>query len=220
MLGEYLSMAGCHVYHSPGDADLDIVKQVIECGARSPTTLVGDDTDLLVLLCHHAPLGLHEIVFRPKPKQTTNNPRVWNIQNTIQTLGTSVCNDLLFLHAVLGCDTTSLPYGIGKSTALKKYHKIFQEQAAVFSRASATPADVIAARKKALVCQYNGSTDMSLDQLRYRQFCDNVVSKRSHVTPQSLPPTSTATKFHSLREYYQVQQWMGVGERMTPSSWG
>ncbi len=53
MLGRYLSMAGCQVYHSKGDADLDIVQKTIECASSSDTALVGDDTDLLVLLCHH-----------------------------------------------------------------------------------------------------------------------------------------------------------------------
>ncbi len=222
MLGEHLSMAGCKVCHSPGDADLNIVKQTIDCGSRSPTTLIGDDTDLLILLCHHTPPGLHKIVFRPEPKQNTKKTRVWCIQDTIHALGTSVCNDLLFLHAILGCDTTSFPYGIGKSTSLKKYkiHQIFREQAAVFARPSATPADVIAAGEKALVCLYNGRTDMSLDHLRYRKFCDKVVTKKSHVTAQNLPPTSAACKYHSLRVYYQVQQWQGVKDLQSPSGWG
>ncbi len=67
MLGRYLSMAGCQVYHSKGDADLDIVQKTIECSSSSDTALVGDDTDSLVLLCHHTTPGLHAIFFRPEP---------------------------------------------------------------------------------------------------------------------------------------------------------
>ncbi len=52
------------------------------------------------------------------------------------------------------------------------------------------------------------------------KFCDKVVTKKSHVTAQSLPPTSAACKYHSLRVYYQVQQWKGVQQLGSPSDWG
>ena len=32
-----------------------------------------------------------------------------------------MCKHMLFLHAVLGCDTTSGLYGIGKGSILKKF---------------------------------------------------------------------------------------------------
>ena len=32
-----------------------------------------------------------------------------------------VCHNMLFIHSVLGCDTTSLFYEIGKATASEKY---------------------------------------------------------------------------------------------------
>ena len=35
------------------------------------TVLVGDDTDLIVLLCYHASLGFHDLFFCPKPKKNT-----------------------------------------------------------------------------------------------------------------------------------------------------
>ena len=46
-----------------------------------------------------------------------------------------------FLHAILGCDTTSQLYGIGKATFLKKFKssKLFQEVANVFAVESASP---------------------------------------------------------------------------------
>ena len=36
-------------------------------------------------------------------------------------IGWAVCLNMLFLHAILGCDTASHPYGIGKAPSLKKY---------------------------------------------------------------------------------------------------
>lgn len=56
-LGEQLGLSGCTTIHAEGDAYLLIV-QTAKQSARSVTTvLVGDDTDLLVLLCHHAELN-------------------------------------------------------------------------------------------------------------------------------------------------------------------
>ena len=40
------------------------------------------------------------------------------------------------------------------------------------------------------------------------------------IQPQILPPTSAAAKFHSLRVYYQVQQWKGIGDGLLPENWG
>ena len=32
----------------------------------------------------------------------------------------AVCRNMFFLHAILGCDTTSRPYGTGKAASLKR----------------------------------------------------------------------------------------------------
>ena len=107
--------------------------------------LVGDDTDLPVLLCYNASLDSYNLFFRPEPKKTnTKTPRVWNMHQGCQgatiIIGPEVCTHILFLHAVLGCDTTSRLYGIGKEISLKKFKSSehFREQAKVFSAQSAS----------------------------------------------------------------------------------
>ena len=42
----------------------------------------------------------------------------------------------------------------------------------------------------------------------------------SAVQPQSLPPTSAVTKYHSLRTYQQVQAWIGESTHVPPDEWG
>lgn len=37
---------------------------------------------------------------------------------------------------------------------------------------------------------------------------------------QTLPPTSAAAKYHSLRVYYQVMEWKGAGDSIKPEEWG
>ena len=64
LLGEKLTNQGCKVFHDKGDADLLIVKKAIQSAASMDTVLVGDDTDLLVLLISHTSLDAsHDIFF-------------------------------------------------------------------------------------------------------------------------------------------------------------
>ena len=83
--------------------------------------LVMDDTDLLILLCFHTPVdSSHEIYFRPEAKAGTHRlPQCWNIKLTKKVLDACVCENILFGHALLGCDSTSRVHGIGKGIALR-----------------------------------------------------------------------------------------------------
>ena len=56
--------------------------------------------------------------------------------------------------------------------------------------------------------------------MRYNIFSKKVVSASSTVTPERLPPTESATKFHCRREYYQVMVWMGTEDGMDALNWG
>ncbi len=134
-------------------------------------------------------------------------------------LGQDICSNILFIHAFLGCDTTSRLYGIGKGTSLSKFKasSIFREQAKVFNSDSASTRDVVDAGEKALIVVYNGKLT---DTLRHKRFCEKVASKKSHVKPQSLPPTLAEAKYHSLRVYLQVQEWKGSPDGRHPSDWG
>ena len=109
MLGNQLEKNKCTVHHAPGDADLLIVQKAVESATMVDTVVVDDDTDLLILLCYHVSLDSHRMYFRQEPKKSTKNPRVWSIKAVKEQLSPEVCTNILFLHAVLRCDTTSLP---------------------------------------------------------------------------------------------------------------
>ena len=66
----------------------------------------------------------------------------------------------------------------------------------------------------------NGKHNDSLNSLRYKKFMEKISTNTVHVVPQSLPPTSAAAKFHSLRVFYQICQWKGSDADMTPKEWG
>lgn len=103
----------------------------------------------------------------------------------------------MFVQALLGCDTTSSIYGIGKGVALHKIKTdaLLREQADVFKRAVATKVEVVEAGEKALLCLYNNKpADESLNSLPYTRFC------------------------HIQRVYFQIQQWKGI--LLKPEDWG
>ena len=122
MLGQSLEHVGCEIRHAKGDADVLIVETTVtvQSAMSCETTLVGDDTDLLVLLCFHVVEDSCEVFFKPEIRSgTKKSPRCWNIKYLQRVLRRAVCNNLLFAHAIPGCDTTSRVFSTGKGHALK-----------------------------------------------------------------------------------------------------
>jgi len=84
----------------------------------------------------------HNLFFQSEPKKNTKTPRVWNIKATKGKLDSHcICTHVLFLPAVLGCDTTSYLHVSGKGSSLKKLKsdRHFREQVEVFNKKSASP---------------------------------------------------------------------------------
>ena len=98
LLGEKLQLSGCNVIHTP-DTDLMIVQMAVQSAKSTTTVLVGDDTDLLVLLCHHADISARDLFFIAQPKQTSTTRKIWDIKKTKAALGPETCaNILLFMQ--------------------------------------------------------------------------------------------------------------------------
>ena len=108
MLGQISEHVGCETRHVKVDADVLIVETIVQSAMSCETTLVGDDTDLLVFLCFHVKEDSYEVFFKPEIRSgTTKSPRCWNIKYVQRALVRAVFNNMLFAHAILGCDTTS-----------------------------------------------------------------------------------------------------------------
>ena len=78
--------------------------------------------------------------------------------------------------------------------------------------------DIISAGETALVCPYNGNPHHGINVLRYEKFCVKTATSTVPVQPGALPPTSGSVKYHSLRVYHQIQEWLGV--EMSSVDWG
>ena len=74
------------------------------------TCLVGNDTDLLVLLIYYANAETQNLYVKTES-------RVLDVNHTRQKLG-DISKHIIFLHAFFGCDTTSTVYGVGKQVTL------------------------------------------------------------------------------------------------------
>ena len=146
---------------------------------------------------------------------TTKKNRIWDIKVTQSELGANICNNI---HAILGCDTTSRLYGLGKGLLLKRFTSsaLFKDNAEQFCKKDATVDVGIDAAEAALVCGKEGD---NLDGLRYAKFCNKVATNKVHIRPQTLPRPSAAARYHNMRVYLQVQQWLVVCN-MKETDWG
>ena len=101
------------VFHFP-------FKATVERTRHCTTTLVGEDTDLLILLLHYSKADNEIIYFLSDANKQSKEHRVYNINLLKEALGDDVCNELLFVHAYSSCDSTSRICGIGKKSAFRK----------------------------------------------------------------------------------------------------
>ena len=209
LISQRMKDRGCHVIQSKGDADVEIVKAAVSISSNKSTSVIGEDTDLLVLLLHHAPTSNDNKVYFYSDK--VSPATVYDIKVMKKLLGYDVCSCLLFLHAFMGCDTTSAIFGIGKKLALHKVLKgnsVLKSCAKIFSTPKKSIAEIQDVGCKAMVALFGGKPGDNLSAMRYSSLCQKVGSAKSFVTPERLPPTSSATKYHALRSYLQVMFWM------------
>ncbi len=88
----------------------------------------------------------------------------------------------------------------------KKFHEI----AHIFCNDTNTPQeDTVKVGEEALLCVYNGSAKDDLDSLRYERYSEKVKKFSNAVEAYKLPPTSAATRYHSMRVYFQVNEEKG-----------
>ena len=151
-----------------GDLKLTISKDVF----------LADDTDLVILLCYYAYPDGFDLFMQCSTRGTTKKNRICDIKVTQCEMGADTCNNIMFIHAILGYDTTSRLYGLGKGLSLKRFTSsvLFRDKAEQFGKKDATVDDVIDAGEAALVCLYSGKEGDNLDGLRYAKCCDKVAT--------------------------------------------
>jgi len=81
-LSAFLRQKGDPIIHARDDADELMVQTASQSVSIVNTVVIGDDTDLLILLYHHMPIdSAHEGYIMPEAKSGTYKvPRCWNIK--------------------------------------------------------------------------------------------------------------------------------------------
>ena len=109
LLDGHLRRYGCRTEHASAYADLLIVwtaNSTTEIGNK-PTVLHGSRY-ILILRCYHWESAESRIFLKPETRYgTKKQPRYWDISVVKSTLVFGVCDNILLVHAFLGCDTTS-----------------------------------------------------------------------------------------------------------------
>ena len=200
--------AGIKVYQASDDADTMISLKALEHAMVSDTVVIGNDTDLIVLLWHFVnPTGKRVYV---QDKETS-----WRINDMIE--GEKMQEEILFIHAFLGCDQTSRLFRIPKNRVLKtkKLKGPSSEACKVFNSPSSTRQEIESAGQH-FHLKLLSSNETSLNTQRKKVFMQKI--GRQLVKPDALPPTTDAANQHYYQVYSQVQEWLG--NMLPPSEWG
>jgi len=95
--------------------------EVAEQQQQQPVTVVAEDTDILVLLVHHVQPSMADVYMLSVCKARKSMvSKLVSIQKVQESIGTSAVRQLLVIHALTGCDTTSALYSHGKASAFWK----------------------------------------------------------------------------------------------------
>ena len=191
------------------DADRVMVHQALETargqGGSGCAVLVGEDTDLLILLLHFRE---SENLYMLRPGRAKSEDELLSVK-TIQESLNGLHKYLLFLHAFSGCDTTSAFFRKGKKTAwntLKKCDKAFLNSLQTVYCQSVS-VDSLSRIGEEFVRQLYGVKDQTpLNKLRH-QLYQRTIAKQpltANFDLAVLPPTSSSTLQHCLRVYHQV----------------
>ena len=84
-------------------------------------TVVAEDTDIFVLLLHHWEQGMAPVYLQREGRKAKNEVmKLYSVEDACEIITPAQKDNLLFIHAWTGCDTTSACYGQGKVKLYKK----------------------------------------------------------------------------------------------------
>ena len=208
----------CSVNQAEDDADISIVLVAVNRSRQCSCTLIGEDTDLLLLLLYYADCKNETLIFRSDKKNYCN---VYDIHVIKTELGPEVCRYLLFIHTFTGSDTTSRIFNVGKQTVFGKLKDpMIINVAKNFTTPGLDKNLICEHGLKAMVIVCGGKLKVDLMQLRYNVLVNKILAAKKFLSPEPLPQTESATNYHSMSTYLHTIIWMGTSEDMDPRERG
>ncbi|GBM78084.1 hypothetical protein AVEN_132224-1 [Araneus ventricosus] len=204
LLKKLLLRTNVIVKQAVGDADVLIVETAVSVRSRYDNIfVVGEDIDLLFLLTGLAPMKEH-LYFRKCGKGRTPD-----VLYSTASFKYKFSRMILFIHAFIGCDTTSALFGHGKTKlcSLLEKNQYLEEKMQVFLNSEATIDQVDMVGETFLIHLYEGNPTASacdLNDLCYTLFTQSATKTRSNLA--RLLPTLDAARFHALRSYLQIHK--------------
>ncbi|XP_011311732.1 uncharacterized protein [Fopius arisanus] len=127
----------------------------------------------------------------------------------------------MFVHALVGCDTTSALFGKGKKTVislLQKNESICQS-ALVFYDIDRTIDELYPVAENIIKRLYvkDEQAMLPINDLRYKMFTSELAGTKKDLFT-SLPPTQAALSEYVKRVYLQILQWLC--NKLDPLQWG
>ena len=226
LLSAHLRANQCFVCEAVDDADTVIAQCALTRALnKERVVVVADDTDVLALLVYHYNRETMDEIYMMSEIARTKSPRrsVIPISLVSKSIGQKCVRQLLAVHALSGCDTTSALHGRGKASV---YRKIAQSPDTlpltdILGSVNAAEEDVVQADMKLLVMVYGGKPNESLNHLRYITYMNMIANSKTTPCPERLPPTETAARFHLLRVHLQTVQWQTLmSVRLDAEKWG
>ena len=211
VLSSALTTNGIEVEQASGDADLHIATSAINAAdtTSESVAVLSRDTDVFVILLAKMD-DQNMFLMQPQPGKPS---KIIDLKKLKSDLGQDICDVLLPLHAVTGCDTTSAIFKIGKKKPMKlvKTSPEFRSHLAVFNEKQSTHDEISEAGGKLLLMMYGVKHLKSLNRARYFRFKQLVARKDISTNTQLciLPPTIGSARMHAFRVFLQVQSWHG-----------
>ena len=177
------------------------VNRVVETYLQHTATLIGEDTDLLVLLLYYPQGEVMNLYFRSDKPKADGTIEVYHINRIQEVLGHEICSQLMFIHAMTGSDTTSRIFGVGKKTAfqyLAKGDPVLRSCVIAYTIPNQTTEVIDNLGCQAMDVLFGGNGTDSLATMRYNIFSKKVVSASSFVSPERLPQPNLLPNFISV----------------------
>ena len=125
----------------------------------------------------------------------------WNIRD-VEDLVKDVKDDLLFIHAFSGCDSTCVIFGkriVGFAILFRKCNDL-KVVAKTFMNPASTPEQIGNVSAIAFKALYGSVKEKSLTNITFNKYID--ISYRGAIQPEKLSSTNRTAFFHGLRVFH------------------
>ena len=209
-----------HTYHISGhaaehllqcnheEADTRLILHAIMCA--TDVVVVCKDTDVLILMvwAHHK-FNVEQHLYMKYERD-----KFADIGKICEHLGPEICSNILSIHAISGCDTTSYMHRVGKVRFMRKLLKepmlsrLLKNLSETTSLEEPDQADI---KEFVRSVMYSGNTNETYIETRVRLYTDMKVK-----TSMSLPPDPSSLLQAIKRVQLQVNIWSHSCELLIP----